>query len=97
MVTTGSRVPASQNTRVPCAGVGMTPGRTPIRDELRINDGSETPMSESARAEKLRQVGVSSIEDFSVHVETHSVVLSLIGLLAVVNPYWSLPRRGYFH
>ncbi|GAQ83036.1 cell division control protein [Klebsormidium nitens] len=36
-------------------GVGMTPGRTPIRDELRINDGSETPMSASARAEKLRQ------------------------------------------
>jgi hypothetical protein len=65
MLTRGSRVSAFKDTCVTCAGVGMTPGRTPIRDELRINDGSETPMSESARAEKLRQVGSSSKEDSS--------------------------------
>jgi hypothetical protein len=70
----------------------MTPGRTPIRDELRINDGSETPMSESARAEKLRQVGVSCIDNSSGGF-ADSLRCLVSDLLAAVTPYWSLPRR----
>lgn len=34
---------------------GMTPKGTPIRDELHINEGMDTPSLESSKAEKLRQ------------------------------------------
>ncbi|KAJ7299642.1 hypothetical protein O6H91_Y188100 [Diphasiastrum complanatum] len=33
----------------------MTPKGTPVRDELHINEGLESPVSENAKAEKLRQ------------------------------------------
>jgi hypothetical protein len=37
---------------------GMTPKGTPIRDELHINEGMDTPSLESSKAEKLRQVNL---------------------------------------
>jgi hypothetical protein len=36
----------------------MTPKGTPIRDELHINEGMDTPSLESSKAEKLRQVNL---------------------------------------
>eukprot|EP00850_Spirogloea_muscicola_P023426 SM000355S13193 [mRNA] locus=s355:12158:17386:- [translate_table: standard] len=50
-VTPRGMTPAQQG-----SAFGLTPRGTPIRDELHINDGMETPGSIGARAEKQRQL-----------------------------------------
>lgn len=63
LIATPLRTPSGTPARTPAAGMSnpsysVIPKGTPIRDDLHINEGSETPGSESAKAEKLRQVEI---------------------------------------
>lgn len=57
-IATPLRTPSGTATplRTPNSLYSMVPKGTPIRDDLHINEGSEMLGSESAKAEKLRQV-----------------------------------------
>lgn len=59
-IATPLRTPSGAATplRTPNSVYSMFPKGTPIRDDLHINEGSEMLGSESAKAEKLRQVKV---------------------------------------
>jgi len=59
LIATPLRTPSGTPARTPAGmsnpSYSVIPKGTPIRDDLHINEGSETPGSESAKAEKLRQ------------------------------------------